>query len=394
MLKQITFKNWKSFDEAVLYIDPFTALIGTNASGKSNLLDGIEFLRRIAVGIDTQTALEGGKELPPIRGEESWGIPLYYHHPVHIYAIIQGKSAYTEYVYELTIDSGAILAEHVLCREYNPTTKQISDTKVLLHVSERVESPAISKLGRLTLSQEIPEALIHVSNVFTHIFAVDPIPSRMRSFSRLSHTLRSDASNIAGVLANLHPEQKVSLEQTLARYVTQLPEGDIKRVWAESVGKLKTDAMLYCEEQWSPNQPPMVVDARGMSDGTLRFLAILTTLLTLPPHSLVAIEDVDNGLHPSRARLLLQMVQDIGTQRHIDVLVTTHNPSFIDAFLPELLPFVMVVHRDMQTGYSRISPLEEIEQLPKLLASGTLGQIAGRGAIERSLQMEHKGDMA
>ena len=44
MLKQITLENWKSFRHAELYIDPLTVLIGTNASGKSNVVDALDFL--------------------------------------------------------------------------------------------------------------------------------------------------------------------------------------------------------------------------------------------------------------------------------------------------------------------------------------------------------------
>ncbi|MFK8163712.1 MAG: AAA family ATPase, partial [Lewinella sp.] len=44
MIKSITLKNWKSFGEATLYVDPLTVLIGTNASGKSNFLDALVFL--------------------------------------------------------------------------------------------------------------------------------------------------------------------------------------------------------------------------------------------------------------------------------------------------------------------------------------------------------------
>ena len=51
-------------------------------------------------------------------------------------------------------------------------------------------------------------------------------------------------------------------------------ERDIRRVYAETVGKFKSDAMLYCEERWLDNKEPHLIDARGKSDGTLRFLAI------------------------------------------------------------------------------------------------------------------------
>lgn len=152
------------------------------------------------------------------------------------------------------------------------------------------------------------------------------------------------------------------------------------------MGRLAKDAMLYCEEQWSPHKPPLLMDASSLSDGTLRFLAILTALLTRPAGSLLAIEDVDNGLHPSRAGMLVQMLREIGQQRSIDVLVTTHNPALLNELEPGLIPFVTVAHRDPSSGESKLTLLEDIEQLPKLLASGPLGSIAASGRIEHALK--------
>ena len=64
MIKEIRIKNWKSFGQATLYLDPLTVMIGTNASGKSNVLDGIEFLSRVVKGIELQAALNGDVGLP------------------------------------------------------------------------------------------------------------------------------------------------------------------------------------------------------------------------------------------------------------------------------------------------------------------------------------------
>jgi AAA15 family ATPase/GTPase len=50
MLKQLILENWKSFHLAELSFDPLTVLIGTNASGKSNVVESLEFLKRIAQG--------------------------------------------------------------------------------------------------------------------------------------------------------------------------------------------------------------------------------------------------------------------------------------------------------------------------------------------------------
>lgn len=119
-------------------------------------------------------------------------------------------------------------------------------------------------------------------------------------------------------------------------YLKDLPEKDVKRVWAEPVGKFKNDAMLYCEEGWG--RQTQEVDARGMSDGTLRYLAIVTALL--------------------------------------------------DAAGNIMVPFITVVHRDDKSGASILTSLEEIGQLPKLMVGGSLGKLSSEGRIETALKME------
>jgi predicted ATPase len=213
---------------------------------------------------------------------------------------------------------------------------------------------------------------------------VNPIPFQMRDIARLSETLEHDGSNIAGTLVALPDDEKLEVESTLSHYLQHFPEGDIKKVWAEKIGGLRTDAMLYCEEEWQQGQITKI-DARSMSDGTLRFIGILTALLTRTEGSLIVIEEIDNGLHPSRAELLVRTLREIGTKRNIDLLITTHNLALLDALGPEIVPFVVVAHRDPETGESKLTQLEDIENLPKLLASGTLGKLATKGSIEKSL---------
>ena len=191
------------------------------------------------------------------------------------------------------------------------------------------------------------------------------------------------------------PDKQLEIEEAISKYASHLPERDIKRVFAETVGKFKSDAMLYCEEQWLDENmhapsPVTTVDARGMSDGTLRFIAILTALQTRPKGSLLVIEEVDNGLHPSRAKLLLDMLQELSLKRGVDVLVTTHNPAMLDAMGTEMVPFITVANRDANDGHSVLTLLEDVTQLPKLLAQGQLGRLSTQGLIEDSLSHQQE----
>ena len=129
--------------------------------------------------------------------------------------------------------------------------------------------------------------------------------------------------------------------------------------------------MLYCYEDWNPDVP---VDARGMSDGTLRFAAIVVALLTIKPNSLLVIEEIDNGLHPSRAKELVKVLKEISQERSVDVLCTTHNPVLVSELGNEMIPFISYVVRD-EKGNSNICLLEDKVNLAKLMASGNVGDL-------------------
>lgn len=69
MIKELNLNNWKSFSNAKLYIDPMTFIIGTNASGKSNVLDALSFLHFISMGMPIETVLK-----EHIRGGAEWAV--------------------------------------------------------------------------------------------------------------------------------------------------------------------------------------------------------------------------------------------------------------------------------------------------------------------------------
>lgn len=417
MITSLQLKDWKSFKQATLHVDPVTVLIGANASGKSNALDALSFLNRIANGAMLTAALQGDTGLPALRGGTEWAARKP-GNMFSLHAIIRAEDT-TEYEYAVECrvsDNRCDLVSEQLSRvkyrlaKHNARRSEVGRINLYRTDACGDEAPTIvarlynekrgtpRQLGRSQavlfqlvgqkLRQEIQDGVTAVANALRGIFILDAIPSHMRGYSSLSDKLEPDARNIAGVIAALPPEKKSEIESTLTGYASRLPERDIRRVYAETVGKFKADAMLYCEEHWSNVGEPPTVDARGMSDGTLRFLAILTALLTRPAGSLLVVEEVDNGLHPSRASLMLEMLRDVGGNRRVDVLVTTHNPALLDAMGTSMVPFIAVAHRDPASGFSVLTQLEEITQLPKLLAQGPVGRISSQGMIEDTLEKQ------
>jgi len=416
MITRISLENWKSFGEGTLHIDPLTILIGTNASGKSNILDALSLLQRVGEGYGWQAAVGGqSRDEPGIRGGVEWLVRRGASSIVIQVQLTDNREKSTEYAYCVRLgvseDGRVETLEESLTRYKQRTNKgnyryskrlfyaelkESSGPSITTYVSNnkqgrgrrfdlRRNASLLAQLQSMAILQEVKAGISEVLGQLKGIYVFDPIPSQMRDYSRLSERLLNNGENLAGVLAALDVEQAKKIEDLLIRYLHRLPENEIHRIYAEPVGKLGTDAMLYCEEKY-PDGTIITMDARGMSDGTLRFLGILTALLTLPPHSLLVVEEIDNGLHPSRSFLLVELLNSIGRERDVDVICTTHNPALLNELGNSMVPYISIVYREDKSGHSKVKLLEDIEHLPRLMARGRVGTLLSKGILEEAIQ--------
>ncbi len=387
MIRELRLINWKSFTDAILYVDELTFVIGTNASGKSNLLDAFYCLSRLAQGKPIGEVVNG------IRGGQDWFVrdgqsnaklsivvAADIKAPTFLYEIyfekrksgieITGESLINSkngrrlfWTNEVSEGSPTIDARFYTAKRGNPRRIDLARTTCIL-----------SQIDSLNIQKEVKQAASVVLQNLTNVFILNPIPNNMRGYAPLSSILLEDASNIAGVLAGMEEPIRKTVEGIISKYLRPLPERDINKVWTETVGRFGKDAMLYCEEEWVVGKKT-VIDSRGMSDGTLRFIAIITALMTMPMGNLLIVEEIDNGLHPSRVKELIIMLQTLGHDRGIDVLCTTHNPVLIDELGGDMLPFIAYIKRDSVSGGSIIELLEDKPNLAKLMAQHSAGDL-------------------
>lgn len=386
MITELRLRNWKSFADATLYIDPLTFVIGTNASGKSNILDALEFLKKIANRVSVNEAvrsIRGGQDWVMRKGADRFEISVKVQNGgSYRYTIaVEKKENLFEPIEELLVE----LKEDGVEREIMsakldklPGEDRIgyiaslgSGIKISYSNEGDTDNPAlISTVPQLLHKPQDREIVGIVLRNLRGIFILNPNPAAMRNYVSVSDSLSPDAGNLAGLIAGLDDEDKTRVEQALSSYIKPLPERDLVRVWTEKVGLSSSDAMLYCEENW--NGSPMQMDARGMSDGTLRFIAIVVALLVGQENSLLLVEEIDNGLHPSRSEELIKVLRELGAQRSIDIVCTTHNPVLIDTLGNSMVPFISYVKRN-QDGNSEILLLEEKDNLAKLMSGNSLG---------------------
>ncbi|MNQ59314.1 hypothetical protein D3C85_735470 [compost metagenome] len=139
--------------------------------------------------------------------------------------------------------------------------------------------------------------------------------------------------------------------------------------------------MLELVESFGGKEKAWTADL--LSDGTLRVLAIAAALLSADRGTTVVIEEVDNGVHPSRARQLLSTMREQAKKRGVRLLLSTHNPALMDALPDEALGDVIFCYRDSKQGDSQLVRLQDLQDYPGLVAQGPLGELVTNGIVDR-----------
>lgn len=180
-----------------------------------------------------------------------------------------------------------------------------------------------------------------------------------------SDFLEEDGSNLGVVLDRLlHiPAVKRGLIENLQKFYD--PTSDLRT----SVQGSKVQTWL--EEKGLKSAIPMI----RMSDGTVRWLALLTILLHPDPPRLVCIEEPELGLHPDMIHELGKLLID--ASQRMQLIVTTHSDELIEEF-NEMPEAVLVCEKE--SGSSTFERLDR-KQLSSWLKQYSLGQLWRKGQI-------------
>lgn len=415
MLTSLTLRNFKSYQEATLSLAPITFLIGPNASGKSNALEAIRLLSWLAKGSrldDIERNIQRGNTL--VRGQ---AIDLFGREKqcftlgTHIDNAPDGWSHF-EIEIGLLSDQLVITGESVskaskdqelplykIDGESNSHTDEISvmynnfnrgKNKPHIPCSNRqaifyqLETPSRFQQTHAKSQKIIPAVTKVIRETLRNIVFLDPRPAAMRDYAYAKDDdIKEDGANLSSVLYAVC-QQGENQKIKLLDFIRSLPEQDITDI--RFITTERNDVMVRLVESFGNKEHQ--IDAPLLSDGTLRVLAIAATLLSAASGTFVIIEEIDNGVHPSRADNLVKQIQAIASERKLRVLITSHNPALLDAVPDSALGDVLCCYRDTQGGDSRIVRLADLERFPELVVQGTLGQLMTKQVLDRFLKDE------
>ena len=405
MLQSFSLKQFKSFKNATLHFAPLTVMIGANASGKSNAIEGLRFLSWLAQGQklaslqytlnQAEQVIRGFVKDIPWNAGKTFGFSCSTNNTELQLELQRREKDELHIEKEVCYQGGKFLY-----RTKRPSRGKSFDMQVAYNNFARGgKKPLItvsdqqalffqmSSMANLRIKQE--KARKHISNVaytFEHYLAnvlfLDPKPEQMRKYSfKDEKNISGTGDNLSGVLYNLlrkHPHAKYN-EKTLLQLIERMPEQQIQNI--NFVETPRGEVMVKLKETFGGTNS--YVDAGLLSDGTLRVLAAGAALLSAQEHGLVVVEELDNGLHPNRAGKIMNELYNIAKNRKLSILLTTHNPGLLNAIPEEAVPDMTFCYRSPEDGSSKLLRLKDLHNYPELLAQDSLGELLSRGLIER-----------
>jgi predicted ATPase len=422
MLTAITLTDFRSYKQARLPLAPLTVLIGANASGKSNAIEGMRLLAWLADGQKlsaiqyvvqgTERVVRGRADDLAYRSGENFGLGCETNltdwnrlsltigkREDGLHILRESLSAPEERVPLYSFEQASSGRGTDISVAYNNFTKGGKKPHITctdqMAVFTQLTSPATFNAQHKDSQRKIPRTTKQYVQWLSAMLFLDPVPARMREYSYPSDKrLYGDGANLSGVLHNLwgssspaNEEPYLSQQRDILEFIQSLPEQDISGL--SFIQEPRGGVMVQLTETFGGESRPY--DASLLSDGTLRVLAIAAAMLTAEEGSLVVIEEIDNGVHPSRARHLLERIRAIAERRQLRVLLSTHNPALLDALPDRAISDVVFCYRDPIDGASRLIRLNEVPDYPELIAQGSLGYLVTSGTLERFVK-QHRSE--
>ena len=379
-IKHIKLENLLSFgpDTEALELRPLNVLIGPNGSGKSNLIEAIGLLKATPRDLTAPIRTGGGIHDWIWRGDPRAS-------SAHIEVIINNPRGSSALRYRLGFAERG--------QQFELTEERIENKeKDLFHSMPYYEL----QYGRATLSyrgekqhqlrlEEInPQQSILAQrkdpNQYPELTWLGETFDRMRLYRESSFGRRTpprqpqpadlpndflleDGKNLGLVLNRLKREPKVKVQ--ILETMRQLYEGVIDLDVIIEGGTVQ----VFAQEE------NIMVPATRLSDGTLRFLCLLSILCHPNPPPLVCIEEPELGLHPDVLPVLSDLLRE--ASQRCQLIVTTHSDMLVDTLTDTPESVVVCEKHDGKTEMHRLDKADLAEWLKRY----SLGELWTRGDL-------------
>ncbi len=368
-------KNFRSLADVEISLEPLTIFVGLNASGKSNILDALRFLRD-ALTTTLQQAVDSRGGINALR-RRSEGRPYDVSLEVHF----QGPEWRAEYA--LTLGSkpgGAFRVKQERCDvhfrgehagfeiEKGKWVRRPDMPSPMFEMLKEYDASAPEALQEVV--EQVPEhelflpraALLLGISAYTEawnalramsFYALYPSAFREPAKPAMPYPLQDDGHNLASTLRSLRREERKSYERIVEFLGAAVP--GVEGVTVKQVGGyLVVEVIHAMPSENAKGKRRAAFDLTQESDGTLRLLALFTALFQKPRRYVIGIEEPELNVHPGALPVLRDAVEL--ASRESQILITTHSPELLSEFPPEVFRVV-----DLVDGVTHVGPMAEYQ---------------------------------
>lgn len=354
MINNIQIENYKSIRELNLDMKPINVLIGSNGAGKSNFISFFKFLKNI------------------------------YDQELQNYILTEGSS-------EDILHFGSKVSEYIDgCIEFDVTNRYSfrlrpnKDDKLYFELEATGFHHGYGATGwdYEKLSGGNFESILSTKNFGRYKFVKRYMKSfRVFHFHDTSKTsklrkpaqlndndfLREDGSNLPAFLywmQEKHPKDFKKIEMVVRSVAPYFDSFNL------APDKLNEDQIRL---RWKEKGSDAYFEAKHLSDGTLRFIALTTLLLQPEAPEVIIIDEPELGLHPFAINKLAGLIKKASVRTQI--IISTQSVNLVDNFTPE--DIITVDREDNQSVFIRHSS----EELKDWLDDYSMGDLWNKNVI-------------
>jgi predicted ATPase len=363
-------------------LTPFTVVIGKNGSGKSTLLDAFGFLSDcLAHGVEAACDLgqRGGFERLRSKGQSGpLGFEIYYRegpqerpitYELEIDCDTEGRPKVLSEILKqrrkgqkhgrpypflrIRNNKGQVWAGEDSVALFDDEEDQEDTTAFVVELTDQ-RWLGIATLGTLREHPRIKLFRDFLRGWYLSYF--QPDAARGLPSAGPQRHLNVHGDNLGNVVQFMEREHKEKFKQILKRIAEKIP------------GVIRIDTHVTEDKRVLLRFNDGAFDdpffAQQMSDGTLKIFAYLLLLEDPEPPPFICIEEPENGLYHKLLQTLAEefRAHATGKKNSPQILVTTHQPYFVDALSPSEV-WILAKSEDGFSTATRASDIAFVEAL-------------------------------
>lgn len=344
-MTKITIDNFKNFNNFSMHMTPLTAVVGNNAVGKSSLLQAVVFLKYATTATvedymrDRNVTVDdlASKGLAKIKKIMTFEVVFQFDSSKIVWKISFLADKTNNQLMlrsEQVLKNGEILLlDYLNGKGYRMRTHpRTSKTERESIMSGAYPCSQLKFLDNRTASRRYPE-LFQIKQFFEKTIPLDLLtPHNMRKTVRSKErTLGIRGEKLPALIQQMSPDERAKLMERLRKALPNMTRVD------SIMGRAGWTHLETMEDYGNRH---LKVSTSGISDGTLRLMALFSLSFLQKQNGMTLLDEVEDGINSANVESFLIFLKKYIEDNRQQVLLTTHSTVVLDYVEPECIRYL------------------------------------------------------